>query len=131
MCSTTLGPRFYRFPDLVAMFACGETKTRELTGTTDFPAPYQLGGSGPYLWKRAEVDAYIETLAPVAPEARLLSDARRAAQERGRAHRRASSRNPTVAPVGALPELVPAGATHDDDGPMLLPAERGRRRSRS
>lgn len=132
MCRTeTTEPRFYRFRDLVDLFPYGETKLRALTLSPEFPRPVQPGGSGPYLWRRAEVDAYLDALTPVAPEARVLAEAQRAAPGRGRGRKRAPGQARPAVAEGELPRLVPVGTAAGGDALALVPAERGRRRRRS
>ena len=130
MCdAATARPRFYRFDDLLALVPCGRSKLWALTRSPGFPAPRQLGASGPYLWVRAEVDTYLDGLPPVPPATRHSSEPRRAAQAVGRA-RRARRPDSGSGSTRPLPPLVPVGTAHDVDEVVLVPAERGRRRSR-
>ncbi len=132
MCRTgTTEPRFYRFSDLAALFPYGQTKLRALTLSPEFPRPVQPGGSGPYLWRRAEVHAYLDALVAVPPEARVLADAQRAARDRGRGRKQGPGQVRPAAAKGELPRLVPVGAAPVGGDLALVPVERGRRRSRS
>jgi predicted DNA-binding transcriptional regulator AlpA len=122
---------FWRFEDLLAVVPLGETKLRKLVRDGAFPPPRQPGGTGPYLWLPAEIRAWCHALAPVALEDRALTQDMREAQARGRRQRAARRTGTTARRDTRVAGLVSAGGARSGDDLELVPAERGRRRSRS